>query len=83
MDFRDVIKDNRNLIRKNFDGKDVDIRERNRNTKSNKLPINPVDKPVLVSYDVKDMVKTSHNKNRRNKSNNPHIKDMYKNFNYY
>ena len=78
-DFRDIEKET--YEKKRFDevNKDKNIRERNRNHKSNSLPIITHVKPVNIGFDSKDMVKESHNKSRRMKSENIDIP----NFSYF
>jgi hypothetical protein len=78
-DFRNVIKDD--YEKKRFDevNKNKNIRERNRNQKSNSLPIITHIKPVHAGFDEKDLVKESHNKTRRMKSENMD----HPNFNYF
>ena len=79
-----------NLVKTNYDKDrfdsinnqfDTDIREKNRNTKSNKLTINKPQHPLNRGYDVKDYVKCSNDKLRFNKANSTHIKENIKDFN--
>lgn len=70
MDSRDVVKDKYNKMRFDEVNKNKNIRELNRNDTTNKFPVINHIKPVHIGYDKKDMVKESHNKSRRMKSEN-------------
>lgn len=78
-DFRNVVKDDYEKMRFDAANKDKFIREKNRNQTSNHFPVINHIKPVNRGYDSKDMVKESHNKSRKIKSENSEIP----NFNYF
>lgn len=83
MDSRDIVKETYNQNRRKLDSKDKDIREKNRNHKSSRLPIIKPTAPINRVYENKNMVMESRKKNQFNKSQSSTIKDMYKNTNYY
>jgi len=65
-----------NTMRSNANKK-PDLRKIHNNTKSNKLSVVKIDRPVNKGYDVKDMVKSSNDKKRFNKANSIHESKNY------
>ena len=82
-DFRNIVKDD--YDKKRFDevNKDDNLRERNRNHKSNTLTIIRPNIPINRTYESKNQVLEERRKNQFNKSQSSTIKDVYKNYNYY
>tara|TARA_R110002153_G_scaffold173934_1_gene326815 strand:+ start:65 stop:328 length:264 start_codon:yes stop_codon:yes gene_type:complete len=82
-DFRNTHKDNYDTMR--FDGanKDKNIRERNRNDKTNSLPIIKPNIPINRTYENKNQVLEERKKNQFNKAYSSTIKDVYKTHNFF